>query len=403
MDLKTVRLYYEDSYQTEFTARVLERSADGLRLCLDRTAFYPESGGQPCDLGWIDGVPVLEVTEEGQRVVHRLERPVQAEEVRGHIAWDRRFDHMQQHSGQHLLSAVLLELYGAPTVGFHIGQEVCTIDLAIASLSPEQAARAEMRANELLVRNLPVRAHWEQEALPAELRRAVQRSGPLRIVSIEGVDRVACGGTHVRATGEIGVILLRKLDRAHGGVRLEFVCGARAVRRARAEYETLAETARRLSAPMPEVPRLVAEQIEALEQARKAAAKATLELAEYRGRELYRTLEPDPSGLRCAVERARSGKLDQELRARAQSFARQSKAVFLALIADPPSLLLAASADSGYDAGALVREALAEVGGRGGGNAQIGQGSAPDPEALERALVRLEQSIPGLARSGDHC
>ena len=397
MDLRTARLYWEDSYRTEFEARVLERDATGLRLYLDRTAFYPESGGQPCDTGWINDVAVREVVEEGERIAHVLEMPVTEERVRGRIRWERRFDHMQQHSGQHLLSAVVLDLFGAPTVGFHLGAEVSTIDLGVASLGREQIVRAEERANELVFRNLPIRARWEDAGEASELRRAVDRGGPIRIVTIEGVDRAACGGTHVRATGEIGPILIRKLDRAHKGVRLEFVCGLRAVRRARSDFEALTAIARTLSTGLDRAAEQAAAQARALEESEKTRRKLALELALRRGRELYETTPAGPDGTRCVIRRQASGKADEELRALAQGFTERAGAVFLAVFEDPPSLLLAVSESGGWDAGAAVREALGAVGGRGGGSARMAQGSAPDRQALQEAAARLARTIAPLA------
>jgi len=393
VDLRTARLYWEDSYRTEFEARVLERDATGLRLYLDRTAFYPESGGQPCDTGWINDVAVREVVEEGERIAHVLEMPVTEERVRGRIRWERRFDHMQQHSGQHLLSAVVLDLFGAPTVGFHLGAEVSTIDLGVASLGREQIVRAEERANELVFRNLPIRARWEDAGEASELRRAVDRGGPIRIVTIEGVDRAACGGTHVRATGEIGPILIRKLDRAHKGVRLEFVCGLRAVRRARSDFEALTAIARTLSTGLDRAAEQAAAQARALEESEKTRRKLALELALRRGRELYETTPAGPDGTRCVIRRQASGKADEELRALAQGFTERAGAVFLAVFEDPPSLLLAVSESGGWDAGAAVREALGAVGGRGGGSARMAQGSAPDRQALQEAAARLARTI----------
>jgi alanyl-tRNA synthetase len=397
VDLRTARLYWEDSYRTEFEARVLERDATGLRLYLDRTAFYPESGGQPCDTGWINDVAVREVVEEGERIAHVLEMPVTEERVRGRIRWERRFDHMQQHSGQHLLSAVVLDLFGAPTVGFHLGAEVSTIDLGVASLGREQIVRAEERANELVFRNLPIRARWEDAGEASELRRAVDRGGPIRIVTIEGVDRAACGGTHVRATGEIGPILIRKLDRAHKGVRLEFVCGLRAVRRARSDFEALTAIARTLSTGLDRAAEQAAAQARALEESEKTRRKLALELALRRGRELYETTPAGPDGTRCVIRRQASGKADEELRALAQGFTERAGAVFLAVFEDPPSLLLAVSESGGWDAGAAVREALGAVGGRGGGSARMAQGSAPDRQALQEAAARLARTIAPLA------
>ncbi|MCS7314481.1 MAG: DHHA1 domain-containing protein [Bryobacterales bacterium] len=398
MDLKTARLYWEDSYLREFEANVVARERDGMCLYLDATAFYPESGGQPCDTGWINEVAVREVRDEGGLIAHLLEAPVLADRVRGRIAWDRRFDHMQQHSGQHLLSAVLLELYRAPTVGFHIGAEVSTIDLGVGWLGWEQAVLAERRVNELVVRNLPIHATWQDAGEASPLRRAAAREGPIRVVTIEGVDRAACGGTHVRMTGEIGPILIRKLDRAHGGVRLEFVCGLRAVRRARADHDALVAIARLLSTSLDRAAELVAAQARMLEEAEKSRRKLALELAERRGRELYEAATPSGSGFRCAVQRLQ-GCLGEETRALAQGFCSGGRAVFLAVASQPPALLLAVSGDSGWHAGQLLREALAQAGGKGGGSAQMAQGGSPDAAGLEQAVRRLAEALPPLAEA----
>ncbi len=384
------RLYYADSYLTEFTARVLECHAEGRRLYLDRTAFYPASGGQPHDVGWIAGVPVVEVVEEEERIAHLTAEPVRDAEVACRIDWARRFDHMQQHSGQHVLSAVLVELFGIQTVGFHLGAEVSAIDLAAAALEPRQIAAAEDRANEIVFENRPVTITFEEASADLDLRKPSERQGRLRIVSVQGLDRSACGGTHVRATGEIGCVTIRRVDRAHGGVRLEFLCGRRALGRARADYELLSRVARELSAPLDEVPALVAARSQELEAAEKARRRLAAELAGFRGRELYAATAPDAGGVRRVLRRFPKGALDDELRATAQSFTAQSKAVFLAVIEDPPALLLAASKDAGLHAGEALKAALVRAGGRGGGSAVMAQGSAPSREALEQVVVALQ-------------
>jgi alanyl-tRNA synthetase len=384
------RLYYDDSYLTEFQARVVERSADGRRLCLDRTAFYPASGGQPHDLGWIADVPVIEVLEEGERIVHVTAEPVKGEEVACRIDWPRRFDYMQQHSGQHVLSAALVELFKIPTVGFHLGAEISAIDLEATALEPAQVAAVEERANQIVFENRPVRISYEEAGQTIDLRKPSEREGTLRIVSIEGLDRSACGGTHVRATGEIGPILIRRLDRAHGGVRLEFLCGARAVRRARADFDALNRIARLFSAPPDETPALVQAQSEALQAAERARRRLATEVASFRGRELYAATAPDAGGTRRVLQRLRKGAIDDELRATAQSFTAQPKAVFLAVIEEPPAALLAASKDVGINAGEALKAALGRVGGRGGGSAVLAQGSAPSREPLEAVIEELQ-------------
>ncbi len=392
--MSTERLYYTDCYLREFRARVVEASSDRRRIYLDRTAFYPTSGGQPHDTGWMDGAPVVDVVDEGERIAHVTAAPVETGEFMCRIDWDRRFDHMQQHTGQHVLSAVLLERFGIPTVSFHLGAESATIDVA-AALEPEQVREAERRANEVVTENRPVRIGFESADQALELRRPSERRGLLRLVTIEGLDRSACGGTHVRATGEIGPILIRKLERVRGHIRLEFLCGMRAVRRARADYEALDAIARSLSCGLDETPALVAAQKERLETAEKLRRKLASELAERQGRELYRGTAPDASGMRRLVRWMPSGTVDEELRALARGVTSESKAIFVTLIEEPPSVLLAVSADAGVHAGDALRAALHTVGGRGGGNARLAQGSLSGKAALE-SLAELLGSPSGL-------
>lgn len=382
------RLYYTDSYLRDFTARVVEASSDGRTVYLDRTAFYPSSGGQPFDIGSIARAAVVDVVDEGERIAHVMAGPVAAGPVDCAIDWRRRFDHMQQHTGQHLISAVFEELCGLKTVSFHMGAESSTIDLEGGALSPAAIAETERRANEIVFENRPVVVRFENAAEAQGLRKASEREGTLRIVSIEGLDRSACGGTHVRATGEIGAVLLRKTEKVRQSVRVEFLCGARAVRRARADYEALSKTAQLFSAPLDEVPAVVAAQQEIARTNEKARRKLELDLAAYQGRELYGATAPGPDGIRRVSQRATSGTLE-ELRAVAQNFTAQPKAVFLATLADPPSVMLAASEDAGIDAGKLLKAALTEAGGRGGGTARMAQGSVPKPELLEAVLAKL--------------
>jgi alanyl-tRNA synthetase len=384
----TERLYYTDSYLREFQARVVERSADGRTVYLDRTLFYPASGGQPFDVGTIAGVAVVEVVDEEERVAHRLAAPLAAGEVAGEIDWTRRFDHMQQHSGQHLLSAVFEELFGLHTVSFHLGAESATIDLEGGPVEARTVMEAERRANQAVSENRAIDVRFEDASAAQGLRKASQREGALRIVSIDGLDRSACGGTHVRTTGEIGPILLRKTEKIRQSVRVEFVCGGRAVRRARADFEALSRIAQLFSAPLDEVAAMVAAQLEAAKAGERARRKLELELAAYRGKELYGTTEPGPDGMRRAVERLDSGNLE-DLRAVAQNFTAQTKSVYVATLKDPPSVLLAASADSGLDAGKLLKAALTEAGGRGGGNARIAQGSVPDAALLDALVAKV--------------
>jgi alanyl-tRNA synthetase len=378
----TERLYYKDSYLKRFDAKVVDASPDRTVVYLDRTAFYPSSGGQPFDLGLLGEVAITEIVDEDDRVAHKLSAPLAGDAVSGAIDWGRRFDHMQQHTGQHLLSAVFVELAHAATLSFHLGAESCTIDLGITSLDSAQVQAVEQRANEVVFEDRRVTVDFQHSSLATDLRKPSDREGELRIVSIDDLDRSACGGTHVRSTGEIGPILIRKLEKIRGNVRVEFLCGMRAVRRARADYEALAQIARLFSAPLDETPALVSGQLEKAQEAEKARRKLATELATARGRELYQSIEPGPGGLRKVVRKVDA--ISDDLRAEAQSYAAGSNAALLILAENPPSVLVAASKDSAINAGQWLKTAVAGMGGRGGGSPAMAQGSVPSADLLQR-------------------
>jgi alanyl-tRNA synthetase len=389
----TERLYYADSYLRSFRAQVVEAAAGGLTVYLDRTAFYPASGGQPCDTGSIGGRAVLEAIDEGERIAHRLSAPLGAGVADCAIDWPRRFDHMQQHSGQHLLSAVFMDLFALRTASFHLGANSATIDLegeaaGAHTFDARTALEAERRANAIVFENRPLTIEFEDAATASGLRKPSDREGTLRVIGIADLDRSACGGTHVRATGEIGPILIRKTERVRDSTRVEFVCGDRAIRRARADFDALTAAAQLFSIPLDELPTAVAAHLEAGRADDKARRKLEVELATYRGRELYAATEANAAGFRRHSRRMERGSLE-ELRALAQSFTAQPKAIFVTALDDPPSVLLAVSADSGIDAGQTLKAALAEAGGRGGGSARIAQGSVANRESLDRVLDKL--------------
>ena len=386
----TERLYYNDSYVKEFTARIVETTEDGRRVYLDRTAFYSASGGQPFDLGTLGGIEVREVVDEEERIAHVLESPLAVGEIdarfEAQVDWRRRFDHMQQHTGQHLLSAVLMELFEIPTVSFHMGAESSTIDLGAPSLTSSQIEKAEERCAEIVAEARPVTITFEDAGADLGLRKASARSGTLRIISIDGIDRSACGGTHVRSTSEIGAVFLRKLDKIRGNARIEFVCGGRALRAARSDFQHISEIARRFSCSIEDAASSVAAQFEKAQTLEKTCRRLSVELAAREGRELYAATAPDEQGFRRVTER---GAITDSTRAKAHAFAAASKAVFLAVCEDPPSLLLAVSADSGIHAGDRIKAAVTGAGGRGGGNQTLGQGSVPTVEVLPALLVSL--------------
>ncbi|HVX41453.1 MAG TPA: DHHA1 domain-containing protein [Gemmatimonadaceae bacterium] len=385
----TNRLYYTDAYATTFTSTVVERSADGTRVYLRESAFYPTSGGQPHDVGRLAGVDVIDVVDEDDRVAHVLAAPLAPEvgEVRGDIDWARRFDHMQQHTGQHLLSAVFEDLFGFTTVSVHFGPDYATLDLDAEHVTRAQLVAAEARANAVVAEARPVAVSFEDAAAATGLRKPSDRSGTLRIVTIDGIDRSACGGTHVRSSAEIGVVLVRGVEKIRKATRVEFVCGERAVRRARRDYEILTSVGGALSAAIDDVAALVGAQADRLKDAEGARKKLAQELAGYRMRERYDAAPPGASGTRVIV--VRDAASADELRALAQAALGLPRAVVVGALTEPASVLLAASDDSGVNAGQVLKERLAAVGGRGGGSPRLAQGSVPDAAALDAIVADL--------------
>jgi alanyl-tRNA synthetase len=388
----TERLYYTDAALLTFTARVAELADAGRRVYLDRTALYPTSGGQPHDHGTLGGVPVVDVVDEDARVAHVLAAPLAAapgDEIAGVVEAARRRDHMQQHTGQHLLSAVFAELHGAETLSVHFGAESSTLDLAADRLPREALLAAEARANAVVAEARPVRVTFEDAAAAAGLRKPSDRTGTIRVVQIDGVDRSACGGTHVATTAGIGAVLLRRVERVRQATRVEFVCGDRALRRARADHEALAAAAAALSVAPDEAPAAVRAQGEQLRAARDEARRAAEAAAQHEARALWGAAAPGADGVRRLVQRAESGGVEA-LGAVARAATALPGVLYVGWAEAPaPALLVATSPDAPLDAGALLRAALAAHGGRGGGSARLAQGRLPTAESLRHAVETL--------------
>lgn len=277
---QTRRLYFDDSYQIEFESRVREIRAHAGRpaLILEATCFYPEGGGQPGDSGEIEGVKVVEVIEEEGEIVHLLEREIQAEKVRGKIDWVRRYDHMQQHSGQHLLSQVCWEILGAETLSFHLGEESSSIELDLARLSEEEKREIETRATEIIFNNKPLKIYFIDESQIDEIpfRKRPIMSGLIRVVEIENYDYSACGGTHVRRTGEIGLIKIIGTEKIRQHVRIFFVCGHRALK----DYQNKEEILTKLAANLGTSPNQLQVTVARLQEEARVLRKRCLKLRE---------------------------------------------------------------------------------------------------------------------------
>jgi alanyl-tRNA synthetase len=408
----TDRLYYHDSFLYNFDAEV-RSVAETPRpaLILDRTAFYPTSGGQIHDTGWIVSSELasapaakLRVTEvadaEDGRVVHYLEAPLKdvqpGARVRGEIDATRRRDHMQQHSAQHVLSAAFVRLFDMPTVSFHMADDYCSIDLDAPSLSKDQIESAERLANEIMIENRPVdvRDVTRDEAEKLGLRKLPPADrDQLRLIDIRDWDLTACGGTHVSQTGQIGGILLRKSEKVRQGYRVEFVAGQRAVATARRDFSTLTETAALFSAGIYDVPQQARKSLDEIRSLRKQYEQSQDELAAAQAATLL--AETAENQGRKLVVRTFSDRDLNSLKLLAQKLTRQSSPVIALLATDSPqpALVFAQSAGQPHDMGALLKEITAKLGGRGGGSKDLAQGGVPHSKGLAAALAAAARTL----------
>jgi alanyl-tRNA synthetase len=402
----TDRLYYQDSFLYNFDAEV-RSVAETPRpaVILDRTAFYPTSGGQTHDTGWLVSADakfrVTEVadTEDGH-VVHYLEAPLKDVQpgacVRGEIDAGRRRDHMQQHSAQHVLSAAFVRLFYMPTVSFHMADDYCSIDLDTLSLSKEQVESAERLANEVVLENRPVDRRFvtRDEAATLGLRKLPPTErDQLRLIGIRDFDLTACGGTHVNQTGQIGGIFLRKTEKVRQGYRVEFVAGQRAVATARRDFNSLTETAALFSAHIYDLPQQARKSLDEIRSLRKQLEQSQEELATKQAASLLaETLE---SQGRKLVVRTFSDRDLNFLKLLAQKLTRQFPAVIalLATESPQPALVFAQSPGQPHDMGALLRETVAPLGGRGGGSIDLAQGGVPQPAGLAAAIAAAAQKL----------
>ena len=371
--MKTERLYYNDPYLLEFDATVVETKPMGDRLgvVLDKTAFYPTSGGQPNDTGSINEAAVIDCIEpdEDGTVIHVVDRAVPAGAVHCRIDAVRRSDHIQQHSGQHVLSQAFVELFDWPTVSFHMGAVTCTIDLPAESISREQTEKAEDLANRIVRENRDVAVRYltQENIAEAGLRKATERKGEIRVIDISGFDRSACGGTHVRMTGEIGPILITGLERAKKQTRVQFICGDRVLRYARQANRTLETISQTISAAPFETGGAVRTLWDEHQIARKKIDELETKLMEYEAAEF-----PVENGLAIGTFKNRGV---ERLKVLATKIClRPGVIALLADEGDQLRVVFSRSADAAGDMNAVLKKTLDRFGGRGGGRPNLAQG-----------------------------
>lgn len=401
----TLRLYYNDSYTTQFTARIIERiELDGRpAVILDRTYFYPTGGGQPCDRGVLNGVPVLDVfpRDTDHEVVHVLEQPLNAEIITGVIDWTRRFDHMQQHTGQHMLTQAFVSEAGANTISFHLSPNSVTIDLDIANLSNETVHMVEAHVNQIVQENRPVTARVvdpdEASQLGARIRRIPGHlaTGGLRVIEIEDYDLTACGGTHVAHTGEIGLIKVIKSENYKGATRVEFACGGRAQRDYALRHAITSELASMLTVGLSDIPDSINRLRADLKAAQSDLKHARASLMELEAPALLASAE-QAEGYRV-VCRGFENRDSGDIRALASKLTQEPDVIALLGAAGEKAMLFCArSADLPHDMNAALKTALSALGdARGGGRPDFAQGGGIPAtlDQVERALSAASQAI----------
>jgi len=399
--MATRRLYYDDSYQREFSAQVLscELEAHGPTpawdVVLDCTALYPTSGGQPHDLGKLGDANVVDVRDDGEDIVHVIDREVPLGSIAGCVDWGRRFDHMQQHTGQHLLSAIFQERYGRPTVSFHLGSDVCTIDLRGPEPTLDIVEGAERTANQIISEDRAITARYgtAKEFAERGVRKEVQREGILRAIEIEGADLQPCGGTHVKSTAEIGIILVRRCSKMRQDWRVEFVCGRRAARVARHDFQVLQKSAELLGSAADDVPIAVERAINERDGHFKTAKWLLQRLAELEAAAALVATKRGGNGL-CVIARTFDEASQPEyLNHFATQLAKSEKTVALLSQSGDGHLLFAQHSGTGKDMNALLRQVFAQLAGKGGGTRDFARGKLNDAAQAEKAVALAAQLL----------
>jgi alanyl-tRNA synthetase len=393
MKEETRRLYFDDAYQGEFKARVVERKIQEGQpaLILDQTCFYPESGGQPSDRGTIEGVEVLNVLEEEGKILHILKENILSADVKGKIDWDIRFDHMQQHSGQHILSQSFYECLGGETLSFHLGEELATVEIGVTKISDESVERVEKRSNDIIFQNLPIKIYFitEEKIKEIPLRKPPKKEGLIRVVEVSGFDYSACGGTHCRSTGEIGIIKVLKWERIRNNLRFEFVCGERALRDYGEKNRNLRQLASQFSVPEKEVFSSVQKTIEEMKALRKKMKKLGEKVSFFEAQEIVLNAKGK------IIKEILSEKTPEEARYLALNIIRQGDFVILYGVkgGERDHLIFACSENLKLDMRELVPVISSLIKGKGGGSSSLVEIVTEERGRLELALTRAQDIV----------
>jgi alanyl-tRNA synthetase len=405
--MATRRLYYDDSYMRSFSAHVLgcvpaepvstpSGPQAAWEVVLDQTALYPTSGGQPNDLGCLGDAKVLDVRDTDDVILHIVDREMELGEVQGSIDWARRFDHMQQHTGQHLLSAMFQERYGLPTVSFHLGSDLCTIDLRGPEPILDVLEGAQRSANQVVFEDRPVTVKYgtPDQLAQVGVRKEVDRQGILRAIEIDAADLQPCGGTHVKSTGQIGLVLVRRCSKIRQDWRVEFACGARAERLASGDFQMLREVSDRLSCSPDDAPAAIGK-LTAERDAHFKSLRSTLEqLAGVLSKAMVSEASLARNGLWIVAQLLREVH-PELLLPLATELAKHEKAVALLVHEETGQIVFAQHASAGTDLAAILKRVLAVTPGKGGGSRDFVRARLADPARSAEALELAKKLLAG--------
>ncbi|MGB2908268.1 MAG: alanine--tRNA ligase-related protein [Candidatus Aminicenantaceae bacterium] len=393
MAIQTKRLYFDDPYQADFEAKVLDRRTHQEKpaLILDQTCFYPEGGGQPADRGTLSGVTVLHVLEQDGEILHILEDEIPGDTVKGVIDWDTRLDHMQQHTGQHVLSQCFHRLLSGKTLSFHLGEKLSTLEIGLSSITDPDQDRIEACANRAVFQNREIKTYFVEgsEVSSVPLRRPPKKSGRIRVVEAVGFDYSACGGTHPRWTGEIGLIKILKREKIRSNLRFEFVCGNRALEDYRMKNQILTEVAARFSAGEADLPAVVDKLLSEQKESARIMKKLRSRLIEQEARDLVRDSH-DPIILEQFTERTA-----QDVRQLALEVIQSPGRVVLFGLqsGERAHMVMARSEDIALDLRELIPVVSPVLNARGGGRPSLVELAGDRPEALTEALNAARQNL----------
>ncbi len=391
----TERLYYSDSHLIEFEARVIDKTdrvSGWTAVTLDRTAFYPTGGGQPSDTGTLNGNRVLEcMDDEENGVLHVIQgrAPEVGATVKGRVDWPRRLDHIQQHTGQHILSQAFVTLFNAPTRGFRVLDDSCEIDVELSNPTNELIERAVELANNVIWedRQITIKSATPEEAARLPLRKDPSRDGELRLIEIEGFDLTPCGGTHAYRTGEVGMIVVRTWERAKGLTRIEFAAGTRALADYRRANKTARAVAALFSAGRDDAAKLTARTVEESKELHRRVRALEEIAARVEAQELLAAASPNAAGIRV-VTQILDNRDGESLKHLAQALIAHPQTIALLGSRDKGAarIVFARSADASGDMNVLMREACAILDGRGGGKPDMAQGGGRNVEKVREAI-----------------